>query len=74
MQVFNNDKPVRAGVTQRNSPTPPMQVESAPKKKSKLTLYIVIALVIGIALGFILNKNYLYEENKSLEALDAKIA
>ena len=51
-----------------------MQVESAPKKKSKLTLYIVIALVIGIALGFILNKNYLYEENKSLEALDAKIA
>lgn len=51
-----------------------MEVQSAPKKKSKLTLYIVIALVIGIALGFILNKNYLQEENRSLEALDVKIA
>jgi Na+/H+-dicarboxylate symporter len=44
-----------------------------PQKKSKLTLYIVIALFAGIILGFILNKNYLNEENKALENLDAKI-
>jgi Na+/H+-dicarboxylate symporter len=49
-----------------------MEVEAA-KPKSKLTLYIIIALFAGIALGFILNKNYLAEENKALENWDAKI-
>ena len=44
-----------------------------PQKKSKLTLYIIIALFAGIILGFVLNKNYLSEENKALENLDAKI-
>ncbi len=41
-----------------------------PTKKSKLTLYIIIALVIGIGLGFALNKSYVSEENKKLETLE----
>jgi Na+/H+-dicarboxylate symporter len=45
----------------------------AAAKKSKLTLYILIALVVGILLGFLLNKNYLAPENASLEVLDAKV-
>ena len=50
-----------------------MEVSTTPQKKSKLTLYIIIALVIGIALGFTLNKNYLAEENSKLVALDISI-
>ena len=34
-----------------------------PPKKSKLTLYIIIGLVAGIALGFVLNGNYVQTEN-----------
>jgi Na+/H+-dicarboxylate symporter len=45
----------------------------APKKKSKLTLYILIALVVGIVLGFTLNKTYILEENQKLELVDAKL-
>ena len=44
-----------------------------PKKKSNLTLYIIICLVLGIGLGFALNKSYLSEENKKLEALELSI-
>jgi len=50
-----------------------MELSSAPKKKSKLTLYIIIALFIGIILGFTLNKNYLAVENTQLENLDVRI-
>lgn len=50
-----------------------MEVQ-APKTKSKLTLYIIIALFVGILLGFVLNRTYLTDENKALESLDAKIA
>lgn len=50
-----------------------MELSSAPKKKSKLTLYIIIALFAGIILGFSLNKSYLAEENSRLETLDARI-
>ena len=32
-----------------------------PNKKNRLTLYIVIALVIGIALGFVLNKSLFFQ-------------
>src|SRR5690349_417814 len=49
-----------------------MEVQ-VPSKKSKLTLYIIIALFAGIILGFVLNRNYINEENKALENLDAKI-
>ena len=50
-----------------------MEAPSIPKKKSKLTLYIIIALVIGIGLGFALNKNYVAEENKKLEAIELNL-
>src|SRR6478736_1464468 len=50
-----------------------MDVSGTPPKKSKLTLYIIIALVIGIGLGFALNKTYVAEENKNLNAVEANI-
>ena len=50
-----------------------MELSEKPKKKSKLTLYIVIALFIGIFLGFTLNKTYVTKENSQLEGLDAQI-
>lgn len=50
-----------------------MELPSKPAKKSKLTLYIIIALIVGIAAGFVLNKNYLDEENTKLELLDAQL-
>jgi len=50
-----------------------MDVSGTPPKKSKLTLYIIIALVIGIGLGFVLNKTYVAEENKNLNAIEANI-
>ncbi|MBC7849125.1 MAG: cation:dicarboxylase symporter family transporter, partial [Chitinophagaceae bacterium] len=43
------------------------------KKGNNLTLYIVIALVVGIALGFILNSGYVKEENKAIAAADVRI-
>lgn len=42
-------------------------------KKSKLTLYIIIALVIGIWVGFILNNSYLKTENLQLTSSEAKL-
>src|SRR5688572_20722573 len=51
-----------------------MELPSIPKKKSRLTLYIIIALVIGIAVGFALNKNYLVEENANLVTLEKRLA
>jgi Na+/H+-dicarboxylate symporter len=44
---------------------------SAPK--SNLTLYIIIALFLGIGVGFILNKTYVSAENERLNSLDASI-
>lgn len=38
-------------------------MEHPKTKRSRLTLYIGIALVLGIAVGFILNKNYVGAEN-----------
>ncbi|MFM2361040.1 MAG: hypothetical protein RLY16_3033 [Bacteroidota bacterium] len=38
-------------------------MEHTPQKKNRLTLYIGIALLIGIAAGFFMNKNYVGEEN-----------
>ncbi len=42
-------------------------------KKSKLTLYIIIALVIGIGVGFILNNSYLKTENLQLASSEARL-
>ena len=49
-----------------------MELPSKPKK-SRLTLYILIALLLGIGLGFVLNKTYVFEENKRLVELDLTI-
>ncbi len=46
---------------------------TAHPPKSKLTFYILIALAIGISLGFILNKSYLDEDNKKLESIEIKV-
>lgn len=43
------------------------------KKGSRLTLYIVIALVAGIALGFVLNGSYVNTENNIIATNDASI-
>ena len=44
-----------------------------PKKGSRLTWYILIALLIGIGLGFVLNRTYLDSDNLALEQIDGKI-
>jgi len=50
-----------------------MELSNTPQKKSKLTLYIIIALFAGIAMGFVLNKSYLSKENQSIAALQITI-
>ena len=50
-----------------------MDVSGTPPKKSKLSLYIIIALVIGIGLGFALNKSYVVEENNRLTEIEASL-
>ncbi|MEJ0029312.1 MAG: dicarboxylate/amino acid:cation symporter [Bacteroidota bacterium] len=50
-----------------------MEVPSAPKKKNRLTLFILIGLFAGIILGFVLNRTYLDPINSQLESIDATI-
>ena len=50
-----------------------MEVPEAPKKKSRLTLYIIICLFAGITLGFILNRTYMSDINQKLESIDLLI-
>lgn len=50
-----------------------MEVPEAPKKKNRLTLYILICLFAGIALGFALNQTYMSDVNTALDAVDAQI-
>ncbi len=50
-----------------------MEVPAPPKKKSRLTLYILICLFAGIALGFTLNRTYMSPINKDLESIDQAI-
>ncbi len=47
---------------------------ATPPKKSRLTLYIIIALFIGIGLGFVLNKSYIAEENRQLDEVQSEVA
>ncbi|MDN3657487.1 dicarboxylate/amino acid:cation symporter [Ferruginibacter paludis] len=49
-------------------------MEIKPAGRSKLTLYIGIALLAGIAAGFILNKNYVGIENTSIANADIQLA
>lgn len=44
------------------------------KKGSRLTLYIIIALVLGIALGYVLNRSYVATDNATISRLDTTIA
>lgn len=50
-----------------------MESTPSPAKKSRLTLYIVIALVLGIAVGFALNKSYVNTENEEIAKTDTAI-
>jgi Na+/H+-dicarboxylate symporter len=49
-------------------------MEIKPARRSKLTLYIGIALLAGIVAGFILNKNYVGTENTSIANADVQLA
>jgi Na+/H+-dicarboxylate symporter len=49
-----------------------MEVTNTPKK-NRLTLYIIIALLFGIVLGFILNQSYLSKENEDLIKADQRL-
>lgn len=42
-------------------------------KKSRLTLYIFIALLLGISLGFVLNTRYVQQDNAAIAKIDADI-
>ncbi|HWA33877.1 MAG TPA: dicarboxylate/amino acid:cation symporter [Cyclobacteriaceae bacterium] len=50
-----------------------MEPSTAVPGKSKLTLYIIIGLVLGIIVGFALNKGYVAEENRKLSELEISI-
>lgn len=50
-----------------------MAVIHSSNKKSRLTLYIVIALVAGIALGFILNNGYVKNQNIAIASAETAI-
>lgn len=43
------------------------------QKGNRLTLYIIIALVLGIGLGFVLNKTYVSEENSLITASEIRL-
>jgi Na+/H+-dicarboxylate symporter len=47
-----------------------MELEKS-KKPNRLTLYIFVALLAGIMLGFVLNKNYVGTENNNIAAAEA---
>jgi len=51
-----------------------MESPATPKKKSRLTLYIILALIIGIGVGYGLNKHFVNEENRELEKLEVRIS
>lgn len=50
-----------------------MEPSAQPPKKSRLTLYIVIALFVGIGAGFVLNKTYVQEHNATLASLQTSL-
>lgn len=47
---------------------------TAPAKTNRLTLFIIIALMSGVALGFWLNRSYVQEENKIIANTTLSIA
>lgn len=51
-----------------------MTHEANPERKSKLTLYILVALLAGIALGYVLNRHYVALENRDIARIEDSIA
>jgi Na+/H+-dicarboxylate symporter len=49
-------------------------MEMIPTKRSKLTLYIGIALVAGILAGFVINKSYVGRENTQIANADIQLS
>ncbi len=49
-------------------------MDHTPRKKSKLTTYIAIALIAGIALGFVLNNAYVGDDNHRIAGADRLLA
>lgn len=49
-----------------------MHPHEAPRK-SRLTLYIIVALVLGIAVGFLLNGSYVRTENEKLATAESSL-
>ncbi len=47
---------------------------ASPPKKSRLTLYIIVCLFLGIGLGFVINKTYVADENLQLEEIRIGVA
>lgn len=48
-------------------------IDHKPAKKNNLTLYIAIALLLGIITGFILNKYYVGEDNNKIAHADMQL-
>jgi hypothetical protein len=49
-------------------------MEMIPTKRSKLTLYIGIALGAGILAGFVINKSYVGRENTQIANADIQLS
>lgn len=50
-----------------------MEHPQQSEKKNRLTLYIIIALIAGILVGYILNQNYVDEENVSIQQYEIQL-
>lgn len=51
-----------------------MNQAPSPAGKSRITLYIIICLIAGIALGLVLNRTWLSESNQELRQIETSIA
>jgi Na+/H+-dicarboxylate symporter len=50
-----------------------MEIAGTSEKKSRITTYIIIALLLGIVLGYVLNRNYLNEENDAIQNFETAL-
>ncbi|MDI9319215.1 MAG: dicarboxylate/amino acid:cation symporter [Phycisphaerales bacterium] len=48
-------------------------MQASYTKKNRLTLYIFMALILGIALGFVFNTQYVQQDNAQITQIDASI-
>jgi Na+/H+-dicarboxylate symporter len=49
-----------------------MEISTSPKK-SRLTTYIIVAFFLGILLGYVLNTQYVSDENDAIQACQVRI-